>query len=148
MDTGKLIEEFIGPTSAPLALHFSPSGGRLACSAGDRSVRVWDLLPATLNIPGAAPETIKPELAWLDLIARSDAKEVKLNGFGWGLSHGVLESPVRQGATVAAPGVLANTNYHLRLTLRQVRVGGGFAVLGRWVNGAPLSAWMAGWAAA
>ncbi|MEQ2008923.1 MAG: protein kinase [Limisphaerales bacterium] len=129
-DSGKLLEEFIGPAGAPISLRFSPSGNRLACAAADRTVHVWDLGPASLDTPAPVVRPLRNDVDdWQDLISRVDDKDVRLNGRGWVLNHGVLTSPMGTGNTIALPGHFAGTNYNFRVTFRQLHRGDGLAVM-------------------
>lgn len=123
LSNGALLEELRGPLAVPRSLAFSPSGKRLACVSLDRFVRVWEpqcLQPATLPKASSTSNSPADNAEWRDLLADLNPDEVKARGHGWKLVDGLLHSPERSNATLALPGILINTSYHLQVTLQRL----------------------------
>ena len=48
LNTGEMLDYFIGPARPPLSLAFSPSGQLLAAGCADKTTRIW-------NVAGISP---------------------------------------------------------------------------------------------
>ncbi len=121
-ETGTMLEELRGPLAVPRSLSFSPGGTRLACVSLDHQLRVWEprcLQPESNDPPGEDP-TASGEGEWIDLIAGLDPDKIKVEGHGWELQDGELQSPDRMNAVVALPGELVNESYQLQIAIRRL----------------------------
>ncbi|MCX6906966.1 MAG: hypothetical protein NTY01_02865, partial [Verrucomicrobia bacterium] len=125
LDTGHLLEELRGPRGAPVDLVFSPSGKRLAClTPSDRSTRIWE--PASLNPDASAKVNAG---GWEDLLAHLKRDDVAKNGNGWQLNNGALISSSNGYSSIALQGSFAQSNYQVRVKLRQLKPENAFEVI-------------------